>query len=356
MAGKSILLTGLALGNESGLCPCANIHTEWLFTNPQDLLWVDNIVITRREKEIIESFEHASQPYDRAIWLIFQYLGQAKTIQIVDDDIITKEDAEHIVQQVEDDIRLIKPEYSSENDHTFAFKKHHYCQPALQTLYAAIYLSWKLGTTISLDAKESAYFQSLYAMKYNRSSKTGKNVYVGNLVQYYLPGIELGHDYIYDSAQGKCKICKHEDECKNNYLRKIERQIQQILLYRDREEVRQLCQTIDDVIDKDFTNATVKDIEQYKHDLDKLAFAQQQKMQNAFRKYSKWKPLTTCASVGLTIAGLTGKTVAGVVGLGLGLFEQLMNEYADYQKRKNSWVNIVTNRTICGELQTRSQK
>lgn len=152
MARKSILLTGLALGNESGICPCTNLHTEWLFSNPHDLLWVDNIVITRREKEIIQLFEHSSRPYDRAIWLIFQYLGQAKKIQIVDDGIITKEDAEHIIQQVNDDIGLIKPEYLSNNDHTFTFKKHHYCRPALQTLYAAIYLSWKLGTTISLDA------------------------------------------------------------------------------------------------------------------------------------------------------------------------------------------------------------
>ena len=50
MARKSILLTGLALGNDSGLCSCSNLHTEWLFSNPQDLLWVDNVVVTRREK------------------------------------------------------------------------------------------------------------------------------------------------------------------------------------------------------------------------------------------------------------------------------------------------------------------
>ena len=349
-------MTGLALGNERGLCPCSNIHTEWLFTNPQDLLWVDSIVITRREKEIIQSYEHSSRPYDRAVWLIFQYLGQAKAIQIVDDDIITEEDAEHIVQLVEDDIRVIKPEYLTSDDHTFTFKKYHYCQPALQALYAAIFMSWKLGATISLDAADSAYFQSLYAFKYNRASKAERNVYVGNLLQYYLPEIELGHHFINDSSRDKCKICAHEDECKDSYLSRIEQQIKQILLYREREEVRQLCQTIDSVIDKDFTNVTVNDIEQYKHDLDELAFAQQQKMQNAFREYSKWRPLATCASVGLTIAGLTGKTVAGVVGLGLGLFEQLMNEYVDYQKRKNSWVNIVTNRMVCKQLPVSSKK
>lgn len=350
MARKSILLTGLALGNESGLCPCSNIHTEWLFTNPQDMLWVDNIVLTKREKEIIDSYEHSLYPYDRAVWLIFQYLDQAKTIQIVDDNIITETAAEHIKQQVVDDIRLIKPEYLINDEHTFTYKRHHYCQPALQTLYAAIFLSWKLGTTISLDTRESEYFQSMYALKYKRALKTGKNVYVGQLIQYYLPEIALGHHYLDESAREECKICANEKECKDGFLNTIEQQIRQIILYREREEVRQLCQTIDDVIDKDFTNATIKDIEQYKHDLNELAFAQQQKMQNAFREYSKWKPLTTCASVGLTIAGLAGKTTAGVAGLGLGLLEQLLNEYVDYRRRKNSWVNIVTDRTICGEL------
>lgn len=350
MARKSILLTGLALGNESGLCPCSNLHTAWLFTNPQDLLWVDNIVITRREKEIIESFEHSQRPYDKAVWLIFQYLGQAKKIQIEDDDIITQEDAEHIVQLVEDDISLIKPEYLTSDDHTFLFKKHHYCQPALQALYAAIFLSWKLGTTISLDTADSAYFQSLYVLKYNKTSKVGRNVYVGNLLQYYLPEIELGHHFLNDSSRDKCKACAHEDECKDSYLSTIEQQIKQILLYREREEIRQLCRTIDDVIDKDFSNATVKDIEQYKHELNDIAFAQQQKMHNAFREYTKWRPLATCASIGLTVAGVSGNPVAGVIGAGIGMLDQLLNQYVDYQNRKNSWVNIVTERTMCGQL------
>ncbi len=350
MARKSILLTGLALGNESGLCPCSNIHTEWLFTNPQDLLWVDSIVVTRREKEIIDAYGRSKKPYARAVELIFQYLNQAKTIQIIDDSIITESDVENIKQQVVDDIGQICPEYLEGEEHTFLYQNHHYCQPALNALYAGICLSYKLGTTISLDSMESDYFRSLFALKYNAKSKSGKNVYVGELLKSYLPEIDLGHHILYESSHKECGICAKEKDCKTNYLSQIEQQIKQIILYRERDEVRQLCETIDEVIDNDYSNATIKDIELYKKQIEEIAFAKQQKMRRAFREYNKWKPLVTCASVGLTVAGLAGKTELGVAGVGLGIFEKLLSQYAESIQKKNSWVNLVTDRTICHQL------
>ncbi|MBQ6723782.1 MAG: hypothetical protein IJQ84_04625 [Paludibacteraceae bacterium] len=350
MASKSILLTGLALGNESGLCLCSNLHTEWLFTNPQDLLWVDNIVVTRREKVIIDAYEHSKRPYDKAVWLIFQYLNQSKTINIIDDSIITESDVEHIKQQVVDDIGLICPEYLTGEEHTFLYKKHHYCQPALHALYAGICLSFKLGTTISMDSMESDYFRNLFALKYYKKSKAGKNIFMGELLKSYLPEIELGHHFLYESSHKQCKKCANKIDCKTNYLSQIEQQIKQIILYRERDEVRQLCETIDEVIDNDYSNATIKDIELYKKQIEEIAFAKQQKMRRTFREYNKWKPLVTCASVGLTVAGLAGKTELGVAGVGLGIFEKLLSQYAESIQKKNSWVNLVTDRTICHEL------
>lgn len=350
MARKSILLTGLALGNDSGLCPCSNLHTEWLFSNPQDLLWVDNVVVTRREKEIIHAYEHSKRPYDKAVWLIFQYLNQSGTIQIIDDSIITESDVKNIKQQVVDDIGLICPEYLEGEEHTFLYQNHHYCQPALQALYAGICLSFKLGTTISLDSMELDYFRSLFALKYNAKSKAGKNIFMGELLKSYLPEIELGHHFLYESSHKECGICAKEKDCKTNYLSQIEQQIKQVILYRERDEVRQLCEMIDEVIDKDYSTATMKDIELYKKQIEEIAYAKQQKMRRAFREYDKWKPLVTCASVGLTIAGLAGKTELGIAGVGLGVFEKLLSQYAESMRKKNSWVNLVTERTICHQL------
>lgn len=350
MARKSILLTGLALGNDSGLCPCSNLHTEWLFSNPQDLLWVDNVVVTRREKEIIDAYEHSKRPYDKAVWLIFQYLNQSGTIQIIDDSIITESDVKNIKQQVVDDIGLICPEYLEGEEHTFLYRNHHYCQPALQALYAGICLSFKLGTTISLNSIESDYFKNLVALKNGKRIMAGKNVFVGELMKYYLPEIELGHHFISDSARKQCRKCIKEKDCKANYLNHIEQQIKQVIIYREREEVRQLCETIDEVIDRDYTNATVKDLELYKNQINEIAFIKQQKIRRAFRTYDKWKPLITCASIGLTIAGLAGETELGVTGIGFGIFERILSQYADYQQKKNSWVNLVTDRTICHQL------
>lgn len=218
MARKSILLTGLALGNESGLCPCSNLHTEWLFTKPQDLLWVDSIVVTRREKEIIDAYERSKKPYAKAVGLIFQYLYQAKTIQIIDDCLITDTDIDHIKQQVVDDIGLICPEYLKGKEHTFLYQNHQYCQPTLNALYAGICLSFKLGTTISLDSMESDYFRSLFALKYNAKSKMGKNVFIGELLKSYLPEIELGHHILYESSHKECGTCTKENDCKTNSL------------------------------------------------------------------------------------------------------------------------------------------
>ena len=197
---------------------------------------------------------------------------------------------------------------------------------------------------------ESDYFRSLFALKYNAKSKAGKNIFMGELLKFYLPEIELGHHFISDSARKQCRKCIKEKDCKANYLNHIEQQIKQVIIYREREEVRQLCETIDGVIDKDYSDATMKDIELYKKQINEIAFDKQQKMRRAFHDYDKWKPLVTCASIGLTIAGLAGKTKLGAVGIGLGIFEKLFSQYAESQQKKNSWVNLVTDRTICHQL------
>jgi hypothetical protein len=282
--------------------------------------------------------------------LIFQHLDQAKTIHIIDDSLITDTDIDHIKQQVVDDIGLICPEYLKGEEHTFLYQNNHYCQPALQALYAGICLSFKLGTTISLDSMESDYFRSLFALKYNAKSKAGKNIFIGELLKTYLPEIEIGHHFLYESSHKECGICAKEKDCKSNYLNKIEQQIKQVILYRERDEVRQLCEMIDEVIDKDYSNATMKDIDLYKKQIEEIAYAKQQKLRRAFREYDKWKPLVTCASVGLTIAGLAGKTEFGIAGVGLGVFEKLLSQYAESMQKKNSWVNLVTDRTICHQL------
>ena len=354
VSSKSILLTGLALGNKTNMCPCSDIHTDWIFEDPQDLLWADNIILTIEENNIINQYEHSDNPYNRAVWIIFQYLKDARVIQIIEDDIISEDIANLITKQVVEDILLINPKYLEEEIYTFTYKKHHYCEPALRTLYAAIMLSYKLDCTISLSSGESQYLQDMLLLKYNKVKNCGKNLYINKLMQSYLPQIELGHHYIYRDIHKQCKSCRNIDTCKLNHLDDIEKQIKKILIYREREEIRQLSQIIDNVIDNDFSNATLKDIEFYKKQIETQALQIQQKINYTFKGYTKWKSLATYASIGLTAAGITGdNTILTAIGGAGNVLEKVVDNIMSVYQKKNSWVNLVTERMLCDKTHSK---
>ena len=45
MQKNKILLSGLALGKDIGLCPVCNFDFDWLIQNPSSLLWIDKIIV-----------------------------------------------------------------------------------------------------------------------------------------------------------------------------------------------------------------------------------------------------------------------------------------------------------------------
>ncbi len=61
---NKILLTGLALGKDIGLCPVCNYDFEWLLNNPSSLLWADKIIVpetiyqTKKKKKLLRKMQN----------------------------------------------------------------------------------------------------------------------------------------------------------------------------------------------------------------------------------------------------------------------------------------------------------
>lgn len=103
--------TGLAFGNENGVCELCNLNYSWLFNAPSNLLWVDKIVVTKPIWDIISGKGDASEEKNtndqgviihKSAKLAYEILNSVGLVEIVDSNEIGKEESDIIFNQIED--------------------------------------------------------------------------------------------------------------------------------------------------------------------------------------------------------------------------------------------------------------
>lgn len=227
---KSILVTGLILGKETDMCSCNNIDLWWLFDRPSDLLWADKVIMTHNEwKEIVSKEDTA---YKRATKYIFERLQAEGIIQFIPDTIISLPRAKSILKTIKSDLKCIDDLLhvsKDEKDKLFEMGNYHFCVPSLWSLYAAIDISRNVNASFSLRPDELAYLMALIPRKYNKEIIAGRNLAMDEVLSLYLPSVQLGHQYLIDSEQGRCSMCVREEKCSGGYMTEIEKQLDTIL-------------------------------------------------------------------------------------------------------------------------------
>lgn len=341
---KSILITGLILGKETEMCLCTNVNYDWLFLNPSNLLWADSVIVTRNEwKQICEY--SGDSPYMKTVCLVFKKLQEKGLIEIISDSEINLDTAKILQDEVIADLDLLSDLITEDQDNgetMMLMGEHHYCIPALWTLYASIYLSFFHGASFSLMPHELSYLSVLLPRKYNTEIKAGRNVAIEEIMGLYLPKMELGHPIIHDYKNGRCEVCKNLELCKDNFLLDAEKQLDNILEVREYDEIRMTCEVLDKIIDRNASIGTTLTGEEIWDDLQEEASKVEKKVKRVMRKITMWQKLSTFASIGLSASSFISPPLGLAAAVPASAAAILSDKLKQLEKQM-SWVNFVYN-------------
>lgn len=154
---KNILQSGLALGIPTQHCNCINMDFNWIFANPTNFLWVDNVIVTESMWSIITGtgslgfVEKSKQDsFSKTIRHVYSILNDVGIVKIISDNSITQEEGDNLYNKIQDDIELLGESVKEQGDR-MKIGRYCYCPPALWSLYAALYLSRNNNACFMLD-------------------------------------------------------------------------------------------------------------------------------------------------------------------------------------------------------------
>lgn len=319
---------------------------NWIFANPTNFLWVDNVIVTESMWSLITGtgslgfVEKTKQDsFTKAVRLIYSILNDVKIVKVISDNCITQEEGDDLYKQIEDDVELLG-DLVKEQGSRMKIGRHCYCAPALWTLYAALYLSRNNNACFMLDQSEMAYLKKVLPLKMGMPVRVASSTSaINEVLNLKLPKLELWHPYLADSTN-KCSQCVHENRCKDEYLSTIEKQFFALLEYRERDEIKQLCQLMDRICTerfKDDYDIAPKDL---LHEINVEKVKVQRKMNTTYKNIERWKNVVMTISAGLSLGGFFGNGILSAVG-GMGLLAaEVVEANISQIEKKHRWVNL----------------
>lgn len=367
---NKILITGLAVGRDVGVCDACNYDLGWLVNYPSVLLWTDRIIITETVWQVIqeESFPHPVE-LAKACKLIFDAAMAAGLIEIAQPSPLLKPQLrDSILTQVDSDIEKVKRLFPDKTEQRRIGRTGKegpletlidgvgFCSPYLASIYASLVLAKAWGANCLFDPNVLHYLRYKFGvMAFPKQADTGWIQSFTTLFESRFPNDPLIPGYAFDS-QGRCLKCTHEDKCKKTYLNELETQICDLLKWREFDEIQQAKAVFNKLIAlRD--NACIINPDQvakeFRAEQSKLA----KRTHLVFPKVKRWANVTTIVSVPLAITGLSSGasllTVAGAAAAGLA---EVGKQYMEFLESKYRWVGFLQGPSReCQEKETKRE-
>ena len=257
---NKVLVTGLALGFDSGLCSACNFDFDWLLNYPSILLWVDKIYIAQKIWDVVQSGNVPNTndypELNKGLKLIFEMLKNEGLIEIFKPTVILDR---NLVQRITKQIKIDRSELVT------AFPKHitqgkdnkvpgqiiidgeEYCSPDLYTTYASLIVAKSLNAQCLFNDHTYNYLKYKFGLN-SRSSqiKSGNVETFQNVFSAYLPNEIV----VSGPMSKKCLDCNNLESCRQKYLSLVEADFKRILKWRDYDEIQQLKGVVDKIIKK----------------------------------------------------------------------------------------------------------
>jgi hypothetical protein len=352
---NKLLITGLAVGQDAGVCEACNYDLAWLVNYPSVLLWTDRIIITETVWQVIQEEGYPHPPeLAKACKLVFDIARVEGLIEIVQPTPLLKPQLrKSILTQVDSDLEKVRRLFPDKVEQRSIGRTGKegptetlidgvgFCSPYLCSVYASLVLAKAWGANCLFDPHVLHYLRYKFGVEaFPKQADTGWIQSFTTLFESQFPNDQLIPGYAFDS-QGRCLTCAHEEKCKKTYLNEVETRVRDLLKWRQYDEIRRAKAVFTKIVawrDKTGIVDPEQVAKEFRAEQSKLA----KRTRLVFPKVKRWANVTTIVSVPLAITGLSSGgsllTLAGAAAAGLA---QVGKEYIEFLESKYRWVGFM---------------
>lgn len=349
-----VLVTGLALGKEAGVCDFCDFDFSWIVNRPSVLLWTDKILVT---ETIWDAVSNAHYPFDnreiaQSLKLVFDIGRGEKIIEVIKcPDFITKDLKSEIHKQVEEDRILLARSFPTHftigNEEKVPGQLFidglEFCEIRLWTIYAAFVLSKALGAHCLFDnrvlnfCKYKFLLTGFTSLTDHRFIETFQSVF-----NAYIPNCDVFPEYVYMSKD-KCVTCRKMEGCKDKYLSEVESNLKHIIRWRNYDEIQQIKAVVNEIIDMHTAASGDLNASDVLKEFGKKQEILRRRVKLVFPQIKRWANITTMFSIPVIVAGIaTANPLITVSGATLAGLSKIAKEGVELLSSKYSWVGFTS--------------
>lgn len=354
---NKVLITGLALGTESGVCAVCNYDLSWLLRYPSTLLWADKILVTNAIWDVIsnERWPNDFPEVAKSTKLIFSIAKEEGVVEIVDPtDVITTSIKDTIFSEIAKDRDLFSkalPEHVKLGDEEqvpgqIIIDGYEYCTVSLWATYGALLLARKWGAHCMFDDPTFNYCRIKFGLsKYPKQAEPGMIEGFQSLFKAYLPNTSIFPEYAISRLfrQDLCSKCAKEQNCKDTYLVEVESNLKELFTWRKYDEVNQLKEVVEQIVHRRNENEGIMNPMDMVSDFQKTENRLKRRIKHIFPKVRRWANITTILSIPVALVGVaTSDPLTTIIGAGLAGTSQLTKEMVELLTSKYNWVGFLS--------------
>ncbi len=344
---NKVIVTGLGLGNDFGVCSTCNLNFSWVIEKPSVLIWADKIVITQNAWDY--QTKTAKDKFNKAINIVLEIMETNGLIEIVKPSkLFTPEVKDNIYQDAKRDIENLLTQFEStckkgdkKVPDEIIIEKNPYCGPYIASIYASLKLSEKIDANCLFNQRDYNFLKYKYGLQTNSKINYNAVQAMNEIFTLYFPNELVLHNYAFTSDK-KCKKCERIQDCSKKYLIDIEKNTNEILKWKNYDEISRAKEELNKVI----KNKKHLNQKNYIENIKKEYIEKQNKINKNIKKIfpsvKRWTNLATIVAAPLTVYSVISKNPttlvasASIIGI-----SKLLEESMKYYENNNSWVGFI---------------
>lgn len=343
---NKVFVTGLGVGKDMGVCESCGFDYSWIYHNPSTLIWSDKVILTESAwKERLQN----NDKYDKAVNLILDIAYDEKIIELIKPkELFDDSVSEECINEAEYDTRIMKEKFPKniiEGDKgvpgEVLINGNGYCIPYIASIYSSLKIAESLNANCLFNREDYDYLYYKYGITANLITNNDTIKCLDEIFNIMIPNQLILHNYAYTSDE-ECNDCQRINYCNSTYLKDIEKNLLEMLKWRQYDEILRAKEEVQKIIDmKSMIGKEINPMDI------KREFNEKQKKINllikkVFPKIKRWTNLTTVIATPISIyyAATLNKpiTIASTSALG---FSKMLDEYMKYYENKHNWVGFI---------------
>lgn len=350
---NKLLVTGLAIGRDAGVCEACNYDFSWLLTHPSILIWADKILFTEFVWSIVQQEAYPKPATAAKACKLVLDIAQAHGLVEIRKPLplLSRELGDSIFAQAESDIESIRKLFPdqvepSRNDHTLYDPKEflhigdrHYCAPYLSSAYASLLLarSWDANCLFDHEVFNILRYKfGITALPREADVDTVQSFH--QVFDACFPNDPLFPRYAFSSEE-ECSACHR---CKDEFLKDVESGTLQMIKWREYDEVQQARSVVDGIIGRQ--NMMCGDVEpsEVAREFEELKQTLKRRTKAVFPQAKRWSNVVTMVSIPLAVTGLAaGSSLVTMAGATLAGLAQISKEGIEFLESKYRWAGFL---------------